>query len=318
MIRGKSGVLIVAMLCFAFQSDALYGQNKELTAAQLVAKHLSALGKSEALAKAKTRGVFGDAAVQFIQGGGGSLLDGQFALGSEGQNLGMQMKFSDVKYPGEYFAYNGKDTTVGYISPGQKSPIADFIFRYNGMMKEGLLGGTLSVAWPLLHLEGRQVELECKQDKIDDHSYYVLEYGARKSLGGDLKVKLFFDPETFRHVRTEYRVRIKNDSSALPSVSSSATVSSTSGLGTSDTNRRRPDDLQPKSTIHSDQADSIYLMVEKFSNFAAVDGVVLPKDYSIEYSAQGSGNAFIARWAVMVKFWKPNMPIVPEFFVAQK
>jgi len=35
------------------------------------------------------------------------------------------MKFSDVKYPGEYFAYNGKDTTVGYISPDRnpRSPI---------------------------------------------------------------------------------------------------------------------------------------------------------------------------------------------------
>jgi len=161
------------------------------------------------------------------------------------------------------------------------------------MMKEGLLGGTLSVAWPLLHLEGRQVELECKQDKIDDHSYYVLEYGARKSLGGS-QGEALFDPETFRHVRTEYRVRIKNDSSALPSVNSSATISSTSGLATTDTNRRRPDERQANATNSFRSGGFHLLMVEKFSNFAAVDGVVLPKDYSIEYSAQGSGNAFIA------------------------
>ena len=320
MTRGKCCALIAAVLCFAVcavQSDALYSQNKELTAAEVVAKHLKALGKPEAVAKIKSRGVFGDAAVQFIQGGSGQLLDGMFALGSEGRNLGMQMKFNDNKYPGEYFAYNGKETTVGYITPGQKSPIGEFIFRYNGLMKEGLLGGVLSVTWPLLNVQERQAELVYKQEKVEDHVYHVLEYGSRKSLGGDLKVKLYFDPETFHHVRTEYRVRIKNDASALPSVNSGM-GSSTSGAGQSDTSRTRPDERQKQSTIQTSQADSIYVLVEKFSNFSLVDGVVLPKDYSIEYSAEGSGVAFIARWAVMVKFWKPNMTILPSFFLAQK
>ena len=320
MVKVKQGALIAVVICLcvcAIQPDAVWGQNKELSATELVAKHLNALGKPEALAKAKTRGVFGDAAVQFIQGGRGQLLDGQFALGSEGRNLGMQLKFNDVNYPGEYFAYNGTETTVGYITPGQKSPIADFIFRYNGLMKEGLLGGTLSVTWPLLNVKERQTELVCKQEKVEDRNYYVLEYGSRKSLGGDLKVKLYFDPETFLHVRTEYRVRIKNDATALPSVKGSALPSSTSGLGENDA-RTKPDARQARATIQESQADSIYVLLEKFSNFSAVDGVVLPKDYSIEYSAEGSGVSFIARWAVMVKFWKPNMQILPDFFVAQK
>lgn len=320
MFRGKYGVLIAAILCLgvcAVQSDALYSQTKALTPAELVAKHLNALGKPEAVAKAKTRGVFGDAAVQFIQGGGGQLLDGVFAFGSEGRNLGMQLKFKDIKYPGEYFAYNGKETTVGYISPGQKSPIADFIFRYNAIMKEGLLGGVLSVTWPMLNAQERQVQLEYKQEKVDDRSYHVLQYGSGKNLGGDLKIKLFFDPETYRHVRTEYLVRIKNDATALPSIGSGQR-SATSDLSDTSTDRRRPEDRAKNAIIHESQADSIEMMVEKFSNFSAVDGIVLPKDYSLEYSREGSGNAFIARWAVMVKFWKPNMPIVPEFFVAQK
>jgi hypothetical protein len=316
-MRGKFAVLIAAVLCLgmlAVQSDTSYSQNKELTAAELVAKHLSALGKPDVLSKVKTRGVFGDAAVQFIQGGTGQLMDGQFALGSEGRNVGMQLKFNDNKYPGEYFAYNGKETSVGYITPGQKSPIADFIFRYNAIMREGLLGGVMSVAWPLLDLKDRQTDLVCRQEKLDEHNYYVLEYGSRKNLGDNLKVKIFFDPETFLHVRTEYRVRIKNDASALPSVISGSTSSVNQDLGS----RRGPDDRQSQSTIQTSQADSIYVLTEKFSNFSTVDGVVLPKDYSIDYSQEGSGVAFIARWAVMVKFWKPNMPIVPEFFLAQK
>ena len=319
MRRGKSGTLIAAAMCLAIcavQSDALFSQSKELTAAELVAKHLSSLGKAEAVAKVKTRGVFGDAAVQFIQGGGGQLVDGQFALGSEGRNVGMQLKFNDNKYPGEYFAYNGKEASVGNITPGQKSPIEDFVYRYSAIVKEGLLGGTMSVAWPLLNIQDRKPDLECKQEKVEDHNYYVLEYGSRKNLGDDLKVKLYFDPQTFHHVRTEYRVRIKNDSSALPGINAGM-GSSTSGIDPNSTNRSRPDERQPTSTIQTSQPDSIYVMIEKFSNFSTVDGIVLPKDYSIDYSVQG-GQAFIAKWAVMVKFWKPNMPIVPAFFMAQK
>jgi hypothetical protein len=320
MMRGKFSILIAVAVCFAIcavQSNALYSQSKDITAAELVAKHLNSIAKPDVLAKAKSRGISGAAAVQFIQGFSGQLNDGQFICASEGQNLGMQLKFKDNKYPGEYFAYNGKETTVGQINPGIKSPIADFIFRYNGIMKEGLLGGVLSVAWPLLNNQERQPELDLKQEKVEDKSYYVLEYGSKKSLGNDLRVKLYFDPATFHHVRTEYRVRIKNDMSVLGSVNSAANPSSTSGLGQNDTNRRRPDDLQPRATIQTSQPDNIYVLVEKFGNFGNIGGLVLPQDYSIEYSQEGLAT-FVARWAVMIEHWIPNRPVDPSFFVAQK
>lgn len=320
MKSGKLGVLVAAVVCVAIiaaGSDALFGQNKELTAAELVAKHLNAIGKPDVLAKAKSRGLTGDAAVQFVQGAGGELLDGQFLCASEGQNIGMQMKFKDNNYPGEYFAFNGKETTVGHISPGVKSPIADFIFRYNAIMKEGLLGGVLSMAWPLLNSQEKQVELEYRQEKVDERNLHVLAYGSRKNLGNDLKVKLFFDPE-FRHIRTEYRVRIKNDIAALPSVNSGQQAQSASGLSSGSTNRSRPEDRQAASTIQGSQADNIYVMVEKFGNFANIGGLILPQDYSIDYQQEGQLAAFVARWAIMIEHWIPNRPVDPSFFVAQK
>ncbi len=77
---------------------------------------------------------------------------------SDGKKLAIVLKYSDINYPGEYFAYNGKDVSVGHISPGQKSPLADFLFRYNGIMKEGLLGGVFSTGWPLLNLQEKPVD----------------------------------------------------------------------------------------------------------------------------------------------------------------
>jgi len=58
-------------------------------------------------------------------------------------------------------------------------------------------------------------------------------------------------------------------------------------------------------------------MVEKFGNFANIGGLVLPQDYSIDYSEEGRAT-FVARWAVMIEHWIPNRPVDPTFFVAQK
>ena len=282
-----------------------------MTPKDLIAKHIRSIGKPEEVAKIKSRGISGKAAVEFVVGAKGMLSDGQFLCVSDGRNLGMRMVFKDVNYPGEYFAYNGKETSVGYITPGQRSPVGDFVFRYNAFVKEGLLGGVLSTAWPLLKPYEEQLEMQYKQEKIGDISYHVLEYGTSKVFG-DVKVKLYFDPKTFRHVRTEYRVRHKNEMSALPGITDSRQQSvnqSPSG---------RPNDRQPTGTIMQNQADSIYVLTEKFDNFGNVNGLVLPQDYYLDYSVEGQ-SAIVVRWAIMLEHWINNSPKIDQsFFAAQK
>ena len=134
---------------------------------------------------------------------------------SDGKKLAIVLKYSDINYPGEYFAYNGKDVSVGYISPGQKSPLADFLFRYNGIMKEGLLGGVFSTGWPLLNLKDKPVTLAYREATIDGRRLHEIEYHPKQGFG-DMKIKLYFDLETYRHVRTEYRLLVHDDMSAAP------------------------------------------------------------------------------------------------------
>jgi hypothetical protein len=312
MSRRRCFPLIVSVLCFSFsiiQIDRLFGE--ELTPKDLIAKHLRSIGKPEDIAKIKSRGVSGKVAVEFVQGAKGLLNDGQFLFVSEGRNMGMKMVFKDINYPGDYFAYNGKETSVGYISPGQRSPIADFIFRFNGFVKEGLLGGILSTSWPLLKPMEELPEMHCRQELVAGVNYPVLEYGTNKQLG-DVKVKLFFDPKTFQHVKSEFLVRHKNDMSALPGISDSrqqAVNQNPSG---------RPNDRQSAGTIMQAQADSIYVLTEKFGNFGNVNGIILPQDYFIDYSVEGQ-SAFIARWAILLEHWMHNAPKIDQgFFVAQK
>jgi len=282
----------------------------------VIARHLSSIGKPAALAQIKSRGISGKAAVQFIQGAKGQITNGQFICVSEGQKMGLRMIFPDTNYPQEYFAFNGTDVSVGYISPGQRSPVADFIFRYNGLMKEGFLGGVLSTAWPFLKAKDQQPEYQFSKEKIDNSEFYVFAYSSKKQLG-DVKVKLFIEPKTFHHVKTEYRVRMANDLSAMPSVNS--------GGNRDPLNRDeilasgRPGKTVPKGTLQGNQADSIYVLTEGFSNFANIGGLTLPQDYSIEYSMEGTGATFLAKWALLAEHWMPNREGIDQsFFVAQK
>ena len=311
--------MFAAILCFAIgivQASSLIGQEKELVATDLIARHLKSIGKPADLAQIKSRGITGKAAVQFIQGAKGQINNGQFICVSEGDKIGLRMTFPDTNYPQEYFAFNGTEVSVGYISPGQRSPLADFIFRYNGLMKEGFMGGILSTAWPFLKAKDQQPEYQYSKEKVEDKEFHVIEYSSKKALG-DVKVKLYFEPKTYHHVKSEYRVRLANDLSAMGSVNDGGNpdpMNRDAILATG-----RPGVTRPKATIQSNQADSIYVLTEKFGNYANIGGLILPQDYIIEYSMEGTGAAFLAKWALLAEHWMPNRGNIDQsFFVAQK
>jgi hypothetical protein len=310
MKRQKSIALFAALFCFSIylvQADRSLAQEKELTVADVIAKHLDSIGKPEIRTKITSRGITGAAAFNFVQGGTGSNNEGRFTCLSEGKNLGMMMKFNDINYPGEHLAFNGKETTVKDMTPGHKSPLADFIFRYNSIMKEGFVGGVLSIGWPLLN--GNPQDFTYKLEQVKDRKYHVLE----KRLG-DVRVRLFFDSITFHHVKTEYMVRIKNDTSANSTVVGEATADTTVAT----TTMRKLNDIAPKATIHENEPDSIFTLTEKFDRFINVGDLSIPAMYGIEFSAEGHGTSFVGQWSVIADGWVNNGAKIDQaFFVAK-
>ena len=118
------------------QTGVARAELKDLTPEELVQNHLKALGSPEKIEAIKSWGISGKASVEFIQGATGNLKDGFFMCVSDGSKVGLRMQFSDINYPGEYFAYNGNEVTVGYITPTQRSPIALFIYNKVTSSKE--------------------------------------------------------------------------------------------------------------------------------------------------------------------------------------
>lgn len=302
MARIRITVLLIVVgflsLQLSWQPDSYASSKDALTAEKLVAAHIKSLGNPKMLAKVQSRTFIGTSEVKMIQGANWAL-KGNSMVVSEGPKLGIVLQFLDINYPGEYFAYDGKDVTVGYISPGRKSPIADFLFRFDKIMKQGLLGGTLSTSWPLLSGEKTgSARMKCHKVELEGRELYALDYRPHNGVG-NMKIQMFFDPATFQHVRTEYRVQDRED----VTVGDNFIGTPMSGIG--DIGRARE--------------DAHYKLVEKFEDYKKVRGMMLPHRYVLEYAQEGGAGAFIAHWTLNAGVWGFNAPILDQkLFRAQK
>jgi hypothetical protein len=273
-----------------------FAKDENLKPEDVVAAYLKSIGSTEALAGAKNRGLKGSATIKFIQGGTG-VDTGQFLMVSEGSNFGLIIKFDSTGYPGEHIAFDGSAVTVSNINPGNRSPLGDFIFRYSQIVKEGFFGGVLSTAWPLLDIAKKNPSLKYSSAKVEGRKLHALEYIPQAKMN-DVKVKLFFEFDTFRHVRTEYKLRVRGERSMQPG-------SVTTG-GIMDT-----------------VPDSDYLLAETFDNFREekvgddpAKSLMLPHSYALSYSVEGRGSSFLANWTMEATQLMHNVKLSPAQFKA--
>jgi hypothetical protein len=123
-----------------------------------------------------------------------------------------------------------------------------------------------------------------------------------------MKIRIYFEPETFRHVRTEYQVRIHDDMSGA-----------VGGGQTRIGKFQEPGpDTSGFSVLHQGLPDSIYVLVEKFDDFKKVGLLVFPHSYTINYSVEGQGATFIAEWTIKAQQWTFNRAFDERIFKAQK
>ncbi|MBN2339638.1 MAG: hypothetical protein JXP48_14020 [Acidobacteria bacterium] len=291
-------LIILGCLLFLSQPNGSHAKSNEvLNAEKMVAAHVKSLGNPKTLAKIQSRTFVGTSEVKMIQGANWTL-KGNSMFVSEGSKLGIVLQYLDVNYPGEYFAYDGADVTVKHISPGRKSPVADFLYRFDKIMKQGLLGGALSTSWPLLSEERTAAaQMKCRKVQLEGRELYVLDYRPKDGVG-NMKIQIYFDPATFRHVRTEYRVQDRDDAT----VDHNYLEAAMTHIG--DIGRARE--------------DSFYKLVEKFDDYRNVGGMILPHRYILEYSQEGGAGSFIAHWTMNAQVWAFNPVLDRKLFQAEK
>lgn len=192
------------------------------------------------------------------------------------------MSFPSPVYPREQLGFNGNSFMAAFVTPGVRSALGNFLMTHSLVFKQGLMGGTLSTAWPLLDLSARNPRLEYAGLKtLDNRKLHELTYQAQG--GSDLQVRLFFAEATFQHVRTEYERVIA------------------ASIGT-------------RSSIDAKEREIRYKMVEEFSNFRNEGGLNLPHSYKIKLIADTPGGTFLADWEITLTQFTFNEPIDPNSF----
>ena len=248
----------------------------------IVAANLASIGTPEARAAARSRQVDGTAQIT-ARRGAAMAMTGTGMLLSEGRNIHLGMSFSSPDYPGDQIAYDSKTLTTAQIRPGLRSFLSDFLYQCDTPVREGLLGGTLSVAWALSEVPGRQPRLEYSGlKKINGRQLHELKYKPKQSACG-VAISLYFEPETFRHVRSQYRL-------TKPPVAP--------------TNFQNP----------TSQGDTVYTLTEDFGDFKTVDGLTLPHDYKLDMTIEGPTSTYLASWTLSVSRISHNQSIDPKEF----
>lgn len=235
-----------------------------MKADDLVARHLDAIGSKEARAAAKTRAVQGTAVYRILVGGGGTT-EGKTGLVSDGRKFRFMMKFQG-DYRGETFIGNGDAVQVAFSNASQsRSPMASFVTTYDAIARDGLFGGVLSTAWALSDVADRKPKLVYEGlKKIDGQQVHQLRYLPRKH--SDAEIVLYFDAETFRHVKTVYSIEIGNN------VGATITESVKS---------------QPERSR----------LEERFGDFKTVDGLSLPSHWNIQFTRElPNGSTTVTEW----------------------
>ena len=264
----------------------------------LVAQHLNAIGSAEARAAAKTRVVRGLASYRQVVGGSGRV-NGQMGLVGDANKVRFMLKLAEQDYKGENFAFDGDQVQVAFSnSRHTRSAFGSFVLSQGGMLREGLLGGTLSTNWALLNLAADKAKLEYKGlKKVDGRQAHEVRYYSPKT--SDLEISMFFDAETFQHVKTIYTLSIGN-SMAHDSL---AGVGNNSGESVSGSNNLKID----KTTLE-----------ERFSDFKTVDGLTLPTHWSLEFTLElPNGVTTVSQWDLPELKIMQNMGIDPANFKVQ-
>lgn len=289
-------IAAIAMLAFLGSSvgvGAAAAANTVSNADELVAQHLDSIGSSAVRGGTKSRVVQGAVEFKILVGGAGTL-DGRAQMATDGKKLVFMMKLPNTEYRGEQFVFDGDKVKVAFSTAHQtRSGLGNLIFVQDAALREGLWGGTLSTAWPLLNLSERQAKLSFEGlKKIDGEDLYAVRYKPRKS--SDLEITLYFDPQTYHHVQTVYTY-----TSAAGLVSTGAGSSGGFGPGSGATSNAGsgPVSSDNTETLAARQVPNRYRLTEKFSDFKTFDGVTLPTHYDIQFSQEvQSGKTTLSDW----------------------
>jgi len=265
------------LLFFGLSASA---KKPKLKPEDLVAKHMDSIGPIESQGRSSCI-ADGNGVLAILRGGGGTLR-GPAKFLSEGRKLRMSILFNQADYPAEEVSFDGDEVDVGLVSPGRRSPLGEFLYHYDEIVGEGLFGSVLSTGWSLLEVEERRPKLKYEGlKKVDDVEYHTLRYRPRER--SDLTIRLYFDPETYRHLMTIYKIRIE------PFAGRSA------------------DERALQAVVRYDVRES-------FADFREVGALTLPAQWSVDFTREVGMDITMLRWTTKFESIQSDVKLDSSYF----
>ena len=253
-----------------------------LKANDIFQKSVDSIGKKEDRDALQTMMAIGLAEFEsnspVVKGGGRTIIV------SDPANLFFVISLNSKQYPFEKIGFFNGKVSLPFIDQANRSVLGSFLAAHQNIIDDGLIGGELSKRWPLYSPDQVKVKTEVQGIKsIDGRKLYTVVYGAHSTGSGEFQVKLYFDPETFRHVRTEYKYQVFPQDST--------------NMGTQN--------LRSMS----------YLTIrEDFDDFKAVEKLTLPFSYKLTLISNGSTGDYMNTWNVRIGRYVFNQKLSPDFF----
>jgi hypothetical protein len=245
--------------------------DKKMPADEVVANHLDAIGNAEARAAVKSRVALGT--VVYGEAISGRVhQEGPAQLFSAGNKMRVEFQLRQPQYPGERFIFDGRKSDIAEVAPGSRSVLGGFLYVQESVLAEGLFGGALFTGWTLFTAKERGAKISAGTvKKIDGRELIEVSYSPKKHGDPAFQIRLYFEPETFRHVRTVYTLTTPH------SMASSATTSA-----------------------RDDTGELREILEERFSDFKDANGLTLPSRWEIRFYREPATSFQERQWAVQI------------------
>ena len=258
----------------------------KLSTEELITKHRASVGSTEDIAASRTRVAIGTTQARLRLTNTPVELSGPAQVASDGDKFLLAMVFSANNYPYEKVSFDGENVVIGVLTQGGRSVLGNFLSSQSSLLKHGLIGGVLSSAWPLFNLDHRDAKLSyAGMDKVNGKPVHKLKYIPRNA--GELNINLYFDANTFQHVRSQYDYVVSARQGAIAESSVS-------------------------------QRDNRFKLVEEFSDFQPTGKLMLPHTYTINLTVDLSNRTQTLEWTINLQQFAFNETIDPRVFKGEK
>ncbi len=285
ILRSLALVLISVGLIFVAQGGP---KEPKLTEEEILSRHLSSIGTPEVLTDYRTLTLQGTGELQMQMGGTGGV-SGQLVFVSDARKSRFSLNFNHLQYSGEQFIYDGDKVGIEFIrnETRTRSALGNFLYRSPELIKNGFWGGTLKRSWTFLNAADRKLRFHYRGlADVQGTKLHDLEVNCRGC--DEISVHVYLEPETFRHVRTSYRM-------ILPAA---------------------PTELG-RGNIIRDGKFVRYTMDEEFSEFQSQDGLTLPTRWLVRYTLDQPERPVALTLEMRLANGLRNTPLDPGLFTVK-